>query len=118
MPHRTKTGDAVLDLEVPIIVPGKRRDPVAWCNAMTAQRVGQLAGTARRISVGIAMDRTLDGTRDDLGAGMKAICMLQQRRKQQWLILHQSFGSLHGRHSECRVRGRPRTSSQLVPFQR
>jgi carbohydrate-selective porin OprB len=39
------------------------------------------------------MDRPFDRPRDDLGAGMKAIRMLQKRGKQQRLILHQS---LHG----------------------
>src|SRR3954471_2817543 len=114
MPHRTKAGDAVLNLEVAEIVPGKRGDPVAWGDAMTAQRIGQFPGATRRIPIAIAMDRPFDGARDDLGARMKAVRMLQKRRKQQWLILHQSF---HGGHSDAASRTSP-NSSQLVPFQR
>jgi hypothetical protein len=29
MPDRPKASDAMLDLEVPVIIPGKRRNPVA-----------------------------------------------------------------------------------------
>src|SRR5258708_35647979 len=77
MPHRAKTGDAVLDLEVTKIVPSKRGDPVARRDAMAAQRIGQFPCAMRRISVGITMDRAFHGARDDLSPGMKAICMLQ-----------------------------------------
>src|SRR6267142_1558431 len=93
MPYRAKTGDAVFDFEMPVVVPGERCDPIARRDAMTAQRIGQLPRAARRVRIAIAMDRAFDRPRDDLGAGMKAIRMLQKRRKQQRLILHQS---LHG----------------------
>src|SRR6266404_4468850 len=83
MPHRAKTGDAMFDLEVPKIVPGERCNTVARRNAMTAQRIGQLSRPTRRIRIAIAVDRAFDGTRDNLGAGMKAIRMLQKRRQQQ-----------------------------------
>ena len=79
VPHRAKTGDAVFDLEMPVIVPSQRCDPVALQDAAAAQRIGELARAARRIPVSITMDLALDRARDDLGLGMKAIRMLQQR---------------------------------------
>src|SRR6266481_8423432 len=83
MPDRSKAGDAMLDLEVPIIIPGKRRHPVAWPDAPAPQRIGQLARSARGVLVGITMDRAFDGARYNLGTAVKPIGMLQKRRQQQ-----------------------------------
>ncbi len=91
MPDRSKAGDAMLDLEVPIIIPGKRRHPVAWPDAPAPQRIGQLARPARGILIGISMYRTFGGARYNLGIAVKPVGMLQKRRQQQRLILHQAF---------------------------
>ena len=82
MPDRAKTGDAMLDLEVPIIIPCKRRNPVAWPDTPAPQRIGQFARTTRGDLVGITMDRTFDGARHNLGTAVKPIGMLQKRRQQ------------------------------------
>ena len=88
VPDRPKAGDAMFNLEVPIIIPGKRRNPVAWPDTPAPQRIGQLARTARSVLIAVSMDWTFDGARHDLGSAVKPIGVLQKRRQQQRLILH------------------------------
>src|SRR6266852_8674319 len=88
MPDRAKAGDAMFDLEMPMVIPRQRRNPVALPDAAALQRIGQLARTARGILVGISMNRTFDGARYNLGAAVKPVGILQKRRQQQRLILH------------------------------
>jgi hypothetical protein len=78
----------MFDLEVPIVIPSKRRNPVALLDTPASQRIGQLARATRGVLVGVTMDRTFDGPRHNLGTAVKPIGMLQKRRQQQRLILH------------------------------
>src|SRR5260370_38268357 len=88
MPDRPKAGDAMFNLEVPIIIPGKRRNAVALLDTPASQRVGQLARPSRGVLVSIAMVMSFDGATRNLGTAVKSIGMLQKRRQQQRLILH------------------------------
>jgi hypothetical protein len=88
MPDRSKTGDAMLDLEMPVVIPCKRRNPVARPDTPAPQRIGQLARTTRGILIGMSMYWTFDGARYNLGTAVKPVSVLQKRRQQQRLILH------------------------------
>jgi len=78
----------VFNLEVPIVIPCQRRNPVARSHTPAPQGIGQLARAARGILIGISMYWTFDGARYDFGIAVKPISVLQKRRQQQRLILH------------------------------
>jgi len=89
--NRPHSGHAVVQLHMPITVPGQRRDPLTGADAKRRQRVRQLAGTAPEVGIGTTMDRPLARARDDLRLRMQAGSVLDQRRDQQRLLLHQSL---------------------------
>ena len=93
MPDRAQTRDTVFDLEMPVIIPRQRGNPVAWTDAPAPQRIGQFARPARRVVISIPVNRTFGATGNNLGVAMEPVGMLQQRRQQQRLVLHQA---LHG----------------------
>jgi len=78
----------MFNLEVPVIIPCKRRNPVAWPDTPAPQGISQLARAARGVLVGMAMDWAFNSARYNLGTAVKPIGMLQKRRQQQRLILH------------------------------
>jgi hypothetical protein len=78
MPNCSKAGDAMLNLEVPIVVPCKRGNSVTLPNTSALQGISQLARTPRRVLIGISMNRTLDGPRHNLSVAMKPISVLQK----------------------------------------
>ena len=88
--HGAAAGDAEIDLQMPVVVPRQRGDPLTLRNAQPAQCVGNPPGTRCDRAPGAAMDRTLDRAGHDLGAGMVALRIVEQRRNQQRALLHQS----------------------------
>jgi hypothetical protein len=104
--HRAHAADAVVQLHVPVTVPGERGDAVADADARARQRVGKSAGSVLAVGIRVAMDVALYPARDDLGVPMVSGRMLQNARHEQRHVHHQS---LHGalrrdRHAGVRVR--------------
>src|SRR5208283_5261438 len=85
--------NGVIQLEVAIAVPGERPDPIAWHDAKSGQRARELAGTGVGVAIGVAMDRSLDGARYDLGIAVIAVRVSDQRRDKKRHLHHQT---LHG----------------------
>ena len=84
--HRADPRDAVIELEMAIIVPGEGADPVAGADAEPHQGARQPARAAFRVGVAIAVDRAVDHPRHDLDVAMKTGCMLDQRGYQERLF--------------------------------
>ena len=94
--HQLRARGAVVDLEVPVAVPGQRADPVAGLAAEPGQRLRQLAGAQLCIGVGVAVDVALDPLGDDLGVAAVARRMRQQRRDHQGHLHHLAHQAWHG----------------------
>src|SRR5437899_12460311 len=82
---------AEIELHVPMVVPRERCDAIPWVDAEHEQGFRRLFRTATDVGVRATMDRTLDHPRDNFGAGVKQVRMLDQARDQQRTVLHQSF---------------------------
>ena len=91
--HRADAGDAEIELEMAIGVPGDGADPVAELDAQTLQGFRQLLGPLVRVLVPVAVDRPLDGARHDLDVGIGGGRIVDDLRDQQRTVLHQT---LHG----------------------
>jgi len=87
--HGADAGDRVIGLEVAMVVPGDRRHPVAEPDTETHQRLRELLGARLGIGIGKAMERAFRRARDDLGIGVIARRVADQRLDQQRPIHHQ-----------------------------
>jgi hypothetical protein len=63
-------GHAVVDLEVPEVVPGQRRDAIALLQLQALQSIGELARARERLAERIAVTRMVRGDRNDLAIGV------------------------------------------------
>ncbi len=88
--HRADAGNAEIELEMAVGVPGDGADPVAELDAQALQRLGYLLGAPGRILVAVAVDRALDGARDDLDLGIVGGSEIDDLRDQQRAVLHQA----------------------------
>jgi hypothetical protein len=91
--HRAHAGDGIVDFEVPMGVPGERRDAIAQPDLELPQGLCQLARASMGIAVGLAMDRTFDRPGHDLRVGVISAGVLDQRRDQQRRFHHQTLHS-------------------------
>ncbi len=87
---RAHPRDAEIELEVPVGVPGQRRDAIAEADAVALQRLGEAFGARFEIGVAIAMNAALDGARDDLGVAVIGRRIGHQLRDQQRPVHHHS----------------------------
>ena len=53
--HGTHARHREIELEMPVIVPGERANPVARANASALQRIGELGGASEDLAIGAAM---------------------------------------------------------------
>ena len=80
----------IVELEVAVVVPGQRRDPVAGLDAGGRQRVGELAGAAEHVAPGAAVSRRVHRDRDDLDVRMVAVREAHDVRDQERPLHHES----------------------------
>ena len=74
--HRAHAGDAVVQLEMAVAVPGQRRDAVARFDAERDQRVGELRPALQQAGVVGALIGLVRRSRDDLDVGeVRAACV-------------------------------------------
>jgi hypothetical protein len=93
--YRPHAGNGEVELVMAVAVPGQRPDPVTRTDVQPFEHPGEAAGTPFGVAVGVAMARTLDRVADDLGLAVMPRGEREQRRNQQWLLLHQAqHGSL------------------------
>ena len=76
---RFDAGYAVVELEVAVAVPGERSDALARDDAQALERARELPRPAVRIAVGVAVDRSFDRPRHDLGVAMAAVRVADER---------------------------------------
>ena len=90
MEHRAQTGNAEIELEMAMGVPGERAHPVAELDAQLLQRFGELPGAPGGVLVAVAVDRPFDGPRHDLNVGIVGGGEVDDLRNQQRAVLHQA----------------------------
>src|SRR5450432_1350120 len=84
------SGNAVIEFEMAVAVPGDRADTVAVGYPECAKRVCELCGTRFGIAIGVAVDRAFDGARNDLDIAVEPGRVLDDRAEHQWGIHHQA----------------------------
>ena len=75
-------GETDRGLEVPVAVPRQRGDAVAEEQVFAFERIGDLAGAARHVGPGVAVDVAFDPSRHDLAVAVVALGELDQGRDQ------------------------------------
>ena len=93
---RAHAGDAVIELEMAVAVPGQGADAVARLDAEGEQGFGHLLRPGSGIAIGVAVDIALDPPRHDLGVAVVQGGVLDELLDQQRAVLHQAE---HGRFS-------------------
>jgi hypothetical protein len=88
--HAAAAAHAVVQLQVPVAVPGQRGNAVAEEQLLPVQRIGHLPGTRCDSAPRGAVDIAFDAARDDLAVAVVALDELDQRRDQKRLVLHQT----------------------------
>ena len=91
---RFHPGHRVIELEVAIPVPGERADALAGRDAEAPEGARKPARPGMGVAVRVAVDRSFDRARHDLGVAMAAIRVADERRDQQGAVHHQTE---HGR---------------------
>ena len=66
----TDARDAVIQLEMAEGVPSQSADPVAGLDPEPQQRASEPLRAALGLGIGVAVDRSFDGARDDFGVAM------------------------------------------------
>ncbi len=101
---RPDARDAVVELEVPVVVPGERRDPVAEADPEPRlQRIRQLPDPAAQPGVGGPERRLVGGAGDHLGLAVIVGRVVEDRRDPERLVHHQAaHGRLHRRSHAVR----------------
>ncbi len=87
--------DAVVELEVPVIVPGERRDPVALADPeLRLQRVGQLPDPAAERGIGDPVRGLVGAAGDHLRLAVIVGRVVEDRRDPERLVHHQAAHGL------------------------
>jgi hypothetical protein len=76
---RAHARDGVVEFEMAVTVPGEGRDAIAYGDPEPRQRVGEPPRARMRRADGVAMERPIARTADDLGGAVMTIGMLDQR---------------------------------------
>jgi hypothetical protein len=74
---------------VAVGVPRDRRDGVALADLERRERLRQLLRSPARLAPGVAVNRSLDGARDDLDAAEDERGVLEERGDQERPVHHQ-----------------------------
>jgi hypothetical protein len=82
----------VIELEVPVVVPGQRRDAVARLHAKPLERPGEAVDAADHLSVGGAVQSLLS-LGDDLFLLVQALDSPEHVLNRELVVLHQAFQS-------------------------
>ena len=90
--HSANPRHGIEQLEMPVRVPGKARDPVAMLDAQPLQRVGRLSRPLQRVGIGVSPHRLVHEPCDDLAPCMRACREFQDIDDLQRRRLHQAGG--------------------------
>ncbi len=91
MTHVSAAADAVVNLEVAVVIPGERCDAVALLYAEFCQRVSEPSRTRHGFADRVAMPRIVGGNRDYLAIAVEFFGMLRYRGDKQLRLHHQTF---------------------------
>ena len=72
-----RPADAVIHLEVPVVVPGKRGDPIPFLQSQLVQCIRQLPCAAAAVGKGVTMQWVVRGHRDDFAMRVVALRVSQ-----------------------------------------
>ena len=99
--HRPDAGHAVVQLKMPVGVPGQGTHPVAVFDAELQQRLGQLLAAAVGRSVGVAVDAALGQARHNFGIAVPFGGVLNKRSHAERLGHHQSLHRSRLKFTQC-----------------
>ncbi len=86
--HEPRAGDAIVDFEMAIGVPGERRDAVARVQAKALQRMGEPPGARGDVAVTGAIDDPVGIARDDFAVGVETLDIFENSGNQKRTVLH------------------------------
>jgi len=89
--HRADAGDGVVQLVVPVAVPGERADALGRLHAERAQHLRQAARAGVGLAVAVAVDAAFGGLGHDLRVAVVAVREADQVRDQQRRVHHQAM---------------------------
>src|SRR5579875_98406 len=90
-------GGGVIELEMPIGVPGKRADAVAFADAKGSEGVGELRSPGIAPAIVVAVNRPFDAARDDLGLAVIFRRVVEQGDEEKRGLHHQAVERRHRR---------------------
>ena len=99
---------AVVELEMPVAVPRHGADAIARVDAERGERVGDPLRARLGVTIGVAVNRSFDRARHDLGVAVIQRRVIDDRRDQQRPVHHQSQHAILLCVLSERRHGRPR----------
>ncbi len=75
-----RAGRRIIGFQMPVVVPGQRRDSIAALQAPCGDRVCQLPATLEGVSIGVAMTRVIPSDRHDLFMPVNILRVANDRR--------------------------------------
>ena len=110
---RADARDAVVELEMAMVVPGKGRDPVAHADLeLRLERVGQLPDPGAQLRIAGPVRRLVGGAGDHLGLAVIVGRVVEDRRDPERQVHHQAA------HDRLRRRSRALRAGPAAPLQR
>jgi hypothetical protein len=88
--HEPAAGDPEVGLEVLVVVPAERRDPVAALEPELLQGDGELLRPSRHVPIGVAVEALVGQARDDLLVAEEGLRPLQDRGNRELVVHHQA----------------------------
>ena len=88
--HETSARNAEVRLQMLVVVPAQRRNAVTALEAHLSKRNRKLFRAARHVGVGVAVERLVGQTGNDLLLPEVRLRALQQRRNRQREVHHQA----------------------------
>ncbi len=85
-----RSADAVIDLEVPMIIPGDGCHAIATFEAEPVERIGELPCPPHRLANRVAMTRIVHCDGHDFPVPVEFFGVLRDRRNQQRPVHHKS----------------------------
>ena len=61
MTDGTRTGDRIIEFQVPVIIPGQRRDTVTFVRTKRCQCIGKFSGAPGKFPVIVTMQGIIGG---------------------------------------------------------
>ena len=104
--HRAEAGHGIVRLQVAVIAPGQRGDPLARPDAAGEKRVGEAGGALGDVGIAVAHPRAVGADADDPRAAVVRGGVGEDVGNEELALLHQGVhGVLFGQRASARIAG-------------